>query len=102
MATNCEKLDAAKQKFLEAKEEIEQLREAIAAATCSLTVGETITVIDEGKEYQGIIEHVGPALPREELLGPVVGAPAGWAASGHRINKTTGLVGQWSFGISSP
>ena len=31
----------------------------------------------------------------------VISAPTLWAASGHRVNKTTGDVGKWSFAIVS-
>ena|SRR5215471_19065976 len=101
MTTNREKLDDAKRRYLEAKQEIEVLRSAIAAETCPLKIGETITVVDDGSEYKGVIEHIGPANSGQELLDPVVGAEPGWAAGGSRINKTTGQPGKWSFGINS-
>jgi hypothetical protein len=101
MPTDREKLDDAKRRFLEAKKEIDALREAIAASTCPLKIGDTITVVEDGKEYQGVIEHIHAANRWEELLDPVVGAEPGWAVGGARINKTTGKTGHWSFGINS-
>jgi hypothetical protein len=101
MLTDREKLDDAKRRFLEAKREIEVLRAAIASETCPLKVGETITVVEDGKEIKGVIESIHAATSREELLDPVVGADPGWAAAGPRINKTTGKTGKRSFGIDS-
>jgi hypothetical protein len=98
--TNDEKLDAAKQKYLDAQQEIEQLRQAIAATTCPLKIGDVITVVDNGKAYEGRIDHINPIPSPEELLGPIVGKPSGWAAGGPRKNKT-GEFGKWDFGINS-
>jgi hypothetical protein len=100
MTTNEEKLDAAKQKYLDAKQEIEQLREAIAAADCPLKIGDVITVVEDGKEYEGRVDHIHAIASPEELLGPIVGKASGWAAGGPRKNKT-GEFGKWSFGINS-
>ena len=101
MPTDREKLDDAKRRFLEAKQEIEALRAAIAVTICPLKIGETVTIVAGGKEYQGVVEYINAANSPEELLDPVIGAEPGWAASGPRINKTTGKTGQWSFGINS-
>jgi hypothetical protein len=101
MSSDKQKLDDSKRRYLEAKQEIERLRMAIASETCPLQIGETITVVEDGKEYQGTIEHIGYANGREELLGPVVGAETGWAASGSRLGKSSGKPVQWSFGINS-
>ena len=101
MPTDREKLDDAKRRFLEAKKEIETLREAIAASTCPLKIGDTITVVVDDNEYEGVIEYIHAANSWEELLDPVVGAEPGWAVGGWRIKKTTGEIGQRSFGINS-
>ena len=101
MSSDKEKLDDAKRRYLEAKQEIERLRIAIACATCPLKIGETITVLADGNEYQGIIEHIHYANGREEMLDPVVGTETGWAASGSRLGKKSGKRLQWSFSINS-
>ena len=90
MSSDKEKLDDAKRRYLEAKQEIERLRIAIASATCPLKIGETITVLADGNEYQGTIEHIHYANGREEMLDPVVGTETGWAASGSRLGKNSG------------
>ncbi|MGZ6371463.1 MAG: hypothetical protein ACXWPM_11970 [Bdellovibrionota bacterium] len=101
MATIEEKLDAAKQRFLDAKKDIEELREAIAAATCPLKVGDVVTVVADGKEFEGRIDHILPIASPDELLGPIVGEPSGWAAGGPRKNKTSGDFGKWTFDMNS-
>ena len=101
MSSDKEKLDDAKRRYLEAKQEIERMRIAIASATCPLKIGETITMLADGNEYQGIIEHIHYANRREEMLDPVVGTETGWAASGSRLGKNSGKPLQWSFSINS-
>lgn len=94
-------LSEAKQRFLDAQQDVETLRQKIAVAQCPLQIGDTVMIVDGGKTYEGVVEHVGHAMSAAELLGPVVGAPTLWAASGHRVNKTTGQIGKWSFTIVS-
>lgn len=101
MMSNEDRLDDAKWRFLAAQAEIAALRQQIAAAACPLSVGDQVTVVDRGKIYDGVVEDIHYALTAEELLYPAVGAPTLWAASGHRVNKTTGVVGKWSFAIVS-
>ena len=98
--TDEDRLDDAKQRFLDAKEEIARLRQQIALAACPLSLGDRVSVVDRGKTYDGMVEDIHYALTGEELLEPVVGAQTLWAASGHRVNKT-GEVGKWSFAIVS-
>lgn len=101
MMTDEDRLDDAKRRFLGAQAEIATLRQQIAAAACPLSVGDQVTVVDRGKTYDGVVEDIHYALTAEELLDPAVGAPTLWAASGHRVNKSTGAVGKWSFAIVS-
>lgn len=98
--TNEQKLDAAKQKFLDAQKEIEQLQQAIADATCPLKIGDIISVVESAKDYEGRIDYINAIASPEEMLGPIVGKPSGWAAGGPRKNKT-GEFGKWNFGINS-
>jgi len=96
-----EQLNDAKRRYLDAKQEIETLRLAIAMKLCPLKVGDRIKVEDDGKEYEGIVQRVDFAVTKTELLDPVVGATPGWAVSGHRIKKTDGALSDWSFGFSN-
>ncbi len=95
------KLDDAKHRFLIAREEIESLRQDIAESLCPLKVGDTVSIVDNGKEYDGVVEYINPATPPCEFLNPVAGVDTGWVVGGHRINKGTGEVGKWFFGINS-
>lgn len=96
-----ERLDEAKRRFLIAKKEIEELRKAIALASCPIKVGDRITVEEDGKEYSGVVEDIAPALANGEMFEPIVGAPTGWAVSGKKIKKTDGQISAWGFGFSS-
>lgn len=85
---------------MDAQKEIEQLRQAIANATCPLKIGDIISVVEGGKDYEGRIDHINAIASPEEMLGPIVGKPSGWTAGGPRRNKT-GEFGKWNFGINS-
>ncbi|MDQ0458271.1 hypothetical protein [Rhizobium paknamense] len=93
-------LDRARQAMLDAKAEIQRLREKIAKEKCPLRVGEHVTIVRDGTEFQGIVDSIHPAVDRRELLDPVVGAPAGWAVSGPKIKKD-GEQSKLTFGLSS-
>ena len=94
-------LDDAKRRFLLVKDEIDTLRLKIALAACPLQLGERVTVKNSEAVFDGVVDTISPSLVIADLIEPVVGAPTGWAASGKRINKTTGEVGKWSFSVSS-
>lgn len=94
------KTGCAKQKFLDAQKEIELLRQAIAYVTCPLKIGDIISVVKDGKDYEGRIDRINAIASPEEMFGPIVGKPSGWAAGGPRRNKT-GEFGKWTFGINS-
>ena len=94
-------LDDAKARFLKAEAEIKDLRQRIADVLCPLHIGGNVTVEEEGKVFEGVVEYIHFATKQEELLGPVVGAETGWSVGGRRFNKTTGQVGKWTFGINS-
>lgn len=95
------KLDDAKRKYLDAKQEIETLRLGIAKSLCPLKIGERIKIEKDGKEYEGIVEAIHYAVDNSEFLEPVVGAPVGWRVYGHRIKKTDGNLGKRSFDFSN-
>lgn len=99
--TDKEALDEAKRRYLAAEADIERLRTKIALAACPVKVGDRVTVDDGDKVYDGRVDYIGHYCGSDEILGPVIGAPTGWAAGGFRYNKGTGEVGKWSFAISS-
>ncbi|HVZ18058.1 MAG TPA: hypothetical protein VG897_13130 [Terriglobales bacterium] len=94
MKSDKEKLDDAKRRFLQAEQEIHDIHNSIARAACPLKVDDTVTIVKNGKEYQGIVNYIGAALTSSELLTPIIGAETGWVASGRRIKKTTGELGK--------
>jgi hypothetical protein len=96
-----ERLDDAKRRFLAAKKEIDELRQAIAVATCPIKIEDRISVEEDGKEYDGVVDDIGPALTNREIIEPIVGAPTGWVVSGKKIKKTDGEISTWGFGFSS-
>lgn len=94
-------LDQEKAKYNDAKEKIEELRLEIANSLCPLKVGERVKFSKGGKEYEGLVEHIHYAIDTMDGLFPKIGAETGWSASGRRVNKTTGEVGNVSFSVSS-
>ena len=95
-----QQLDRARQAILDAKAELQRLREKIAKETCPLHVGEHVTIVMDGTEFQGVVDSIHPAVDRRELLDPVVGTPVGWAVSGPKIKKD-GEQSKHSFGLNS-
>lgn len=102
--TDLEKLDDAKRRFIEAKSEIEELRIKIAREKCPVNEGDVVQVNDDGREFSFVVELVTYHLDRDamtgELLGPVVGAETGWAASGPKIRKSDGEPGKHRYCIN--
>ena len=94
-------LDLEKNKFNAAKDKIEELRLKIAFSICPIKVGEHVKYLKNGKGYEGIVECIHYATDLMDSLHPKPGVETGWAAGGHRINKTTGKVGKVSFSIVS-
>lgn len=60
-------------------------------------MGERITILDNGREYDGVVEHIVGVPGEGEFLDPLVGVDPAWAVCGHRIRKTDGTVSKWSF-----
>lgn len=44
-------LSEAKQRFLDAQQDVETLRQKIAVAQCPLQIGDTVMIVDGGKTY---------------------------------------------------
>lgn len=99
--TDLELLDDARRRFIDAKNELEEIRNRIARNDCPLNIGERVTVVDGSSHYDGVVDHIGAILSPEEFVRPVIGMPVRWAASGRRIKKTTGQLGKWTFAIPS-
>lgn len=99
-----DKLNEAKERYLQAKQDIECLRLKIARATCPFSVGDFVSVMHRDRLIKFVVEHVWFATDSSvggELLNPVVGAVTGWTASGPRIRKTDGKPGKHQFAINS-
>ena len=102
--TDLEKLDDAKRRFIEAKREIEELRTKIAREKCPVNEGDIVQVSDDGREVSFVVElityHLDMDVMTGELLGPVIGAETGWAASGPKIRKSDGQHSKHRYGIN--
>ena len=96
-----QELDLEKNKFNTAKHKIEELRLKIALATCPIKIGEKVKYKKGGKDYEGIVEYINYATDLMDNLDPQPGARTGWSAGGHRVNKSSGTVGEVSFAIVS-
>ena len=94
-------LDEAKRRYLEAKVQIDNLRNDLAAEICVLRAGDVITVVDRRKEFQGKVQFIGSAISKLEREAPVIGAQTGRVATGIRMKQSTGTFGKWSFRIRS-
>lgn len=97
--TDEQDLDAAKRDLLRAERDIEQLRLKIATDACPLKVGDVVKVRDGDRTFHGQVERIHFALAADEMLRPVVGAHASWAASGRRFLKDTRELGKWTFAV---
>lgn len=91
----------AKQKYLDARDEINNLRNEFATEVCVLRVGELITVVDRRMEFQGKVQFISHIVGDVEREGPRLGAETGWVVTGVRRKKITGDFGKWSFEIRS-
>jgi hypothetical protein len=91
-------LEDARQRFNTAKDDIERLRNQIAVGTCPLSIGETVPLTKDGKDFEGVVDMIR-AKPDWAEAHPDQNVE--WIASGNRINKTTGKPGEWGFDISS-
>jgi hypothetical protein len=96
------KLDDAKKRYLDAKNEIDTIRQHIANLLCPLKIGDKVQFSKNVETLTGIVEHIGYCSEPQELLEPaLIGVKDGWCASGKRIRKTTNVIGKWSFSINS-
>jgi hypothetical protein len=91
-------LEDARQRFNTAKGDVERLRNQIAIANCPLSVGGTVPLTKDGKDFDGIVDMIRAKPDWAEAHS---GQAVEWIPSGNRINKTTGEVGEWGFEISS-
>ena len=84
-----DQLDDAKKRFLAAKDEIEELRLKIATALCPLKVGDHVSVIEQTRGYEGIVDRIDYCTEASEMLGPIVGSPTSWSVGGLKKSKNS-------------
>lgn len=94
------RLDELKTEIIDLRQTIENLESEIAAEMCPIKVGDTITIDDAGKTYQGIVEEVGTLYSPYDWIEPTIGNRPTWRARGPRINKGSGDAGKWSFELT--
>lgn len=95
-----ELLDKLKTEIIDLRERIQNLEGEIAVEMCPIKVGDTITIDDFGKTYQGIVEEVGTLYSPYDWIEPTIGNRPTWRARGPRINKGSGEAGKWSFELT--
>ena len=92
-----EQLDKLKTEIIDLRERIQNLEGEVAVEMCPIKMGETITINDDGKTYQGVVEEIGTLYSPYDLTDPTLGAKPTWRVRGPRINKGSGTAGKWSF-----
>jgi hypothetical protein len=95
-----ELLDKLKTEIIDLRERIQNLESEIAVEMCPIKVGDTITIDDFGKSYQGIVEEVGTLYSPYDWIEPTIGNRPTWRARGPRVNKGSGEAGKWSFELT--
>ncbi|WP_323771987.1 hypothetical protein [Antarctobacter sp.] len=103
-ASDQDKLDEAKERYLEAKQDIEDFRLKIAHTTCPFSNGDVVSVMRGDRLIKFVVEHIWYATDSSvggELLNPVVGAATGWTVSGPKIRKSDGKPGKHQSAINS-
>lgn len=93
-------LDDLKAEIIALRGRIQDLETDIAIEICPISVGETITINDGNKEYQGIVEEVDTLYSPYDFIEPTIGNRPTWRAKGPRINKGNGEPGKWSFELT--
>lgn len=84
---------------VEAQAEIERLRDLIGMQTCPLKPGDIISISDNGRNYEGIVEMVGGVFVLNDVLQPNPDAQVLWAVKGHHLRKSDRNLSKWSFGF---
>jgi len=95
-----ELLDKLKREIIDLRDRIQNLESEIAVEMCPIKVGDTITIDDLGKTYQGIVEEVGTLYSPYDWIEPTIGNRPTWRARGPRVNKGNGEAGKWSFELT--
>lgn len=93
-------LDKLKTEIIDLRNRIQDLESDIAVEICPVKVGDKVTINDNDKTFQGIIEEVGTLYSPYDIIEPTIGNRPTWRATGHRINKGTGMVGKWTFELT--
>jgi hypothetical protein len=94
------RLDQLKAEIIDLRQNIQNLESEIAAEMCPIKVGDTITIGDAGKTYQGIVKEVGTLYSPYDCIEPTIGNRPTWRARGPRINKGSGKAAKWSFELT--
>ncbi|EMG51222.1 hypothetical protein WYI_23560 [Ochrobactrum sp. CDB2] len=93
-------LDKLKTEIIDLRNRIQVLESEIAVEICPIKVGDTVTINDNEKTFQGIVEEVGTLYSPYDIIEPTIGNRPTWRATGRRINKGTGKVGKWNFELT--
>lgn len=93
-------LDKLKTEIIDLRNRIQVLESEIAVEICPIKVGDTVTINDNEKTFQGIVEEVGTLYSPYDIIEPTIGNRPTWQATGRRINKGTGKVGKWNFELT--
>ena len=95
-----ELLDKLKTEIIDLRERIQNLESKIGIEICPRKVGDTISINDFGKTYQGIVKEVDTLYSPYDLIEPTIGNQPTWRARGPRVNKGSGKVGKWNFELT--
>jgi hypothetical protein len=95
-----ELLDKLKEDIKELRTRIQNLESEIAVEICPIKVGQTITIDEAGRRYQGIVKEVDTLYSPYDLIEPTIGKQPTWRARGPRVNKGSGEAGKWSFELT--
>lgn len=92
-----ELLDKLKTDIIVLRERIQNLEGEIAVEICPIKIGDMITISDNGKTYDGVVEEISAHSAPYDAINPTVGNRPTWRVSGPRINKGSGEPGKWNF-----
>ena len=75
---NLADLDKLKNDFIALRDRINKLEHDIATEMCPLTVGDTISVSEGGKDYSGVVEEVRALYAPYDFTNPTIGNKPTW------------------------
>jgi hypothetical protein len=95
-----ELLDKLKTEIIDLRERIQNLEGEIAVEMCPIKIGDTITIDDHGKTYDGVVEEIGTLYSPYDAINPTIGNRPTWRVGGARVNKGSGEPGKWGFNFT--